>query len=174
MHEDESAGAVLLQHIVSCAGGQEADAAGGGTGEPPVTSRRAAEAAAAAAAAAAGGAAGDVGAAGKLGAAAVGPGGGGSGVAGVRGAPVHHPPMRNKSRLWSAMSFGDMDSLQVRDARGLLSASRCCGLHVMDMVVHGWHVPTNRPTDCVCVLLVISSERARCIPSGGGDCVPSH
>ncbi len=31
-----------------------------------------------------------------------------------RGPQVHHAPMRNRSRLWSAMSFGDMDSLQVR------------------------------------------------------------
>lgn len=43
--------------------------------------------------------------------------GAGAGMAaaglGARGGPLLHPaPGRNRSRLWSAMSFGDMDSLQ--------------------------------------------------------------
>lgn len=46
-------------------------------------------------------------------------GGGGEGGGGG-GAGHHHAPLRNRnrSRLWSAMSFGDMDSLQVRGCEG--------------------------------------------------------
>lgn len=41
-------------------------------------------------------------------------GAGGAGGAVKAGSRVHAPPARDKSRLWSAMSYGEIDSLQVQ------------------------------------------------------------